>query len=155
MVMKIVIFSGTMGDSWTSEQWRWSTFRPNIVFPSIFGLASTHFCSLIWTKYYSIFFLTNPTSLRTACGFFLPFQKNLRMFLPPKNGGFFGGWKKKHQSKPTRLGEVFQGVEFHVLVAVPSFVSQAKPMVTSGSGGVFFFMETTTKKSTWTEELWD
>ena len=33
-----------------------------------------------------------------------------------------------------RLGEVFQGVEFHVLVAVPSFVSQAKPMVTSESG---------------------
>lgn len=146
MVIKIVIFSRTMGDSWTSEQWRWSTFCPNIVFPSIFGLAlaSTHFCSLIWTKYYSIFFLSpKPTSLRTACGFFRPFQKKISDVSPTKNGWFFGDEPKKN-IQATRLGEVFQGVEFHVLVAVPRFVSQAKPMVTSESG-VFFFHGNNTK----------
>ena len=86
-----------------------------------------------------MFFLSpKPTSLRTACGFFRPFQKKSQDVSPTKNGCFKGDEQKKHHLSYTRLGEVFQGVEFHVPVAVPRFVSQAKPMVTSESGGVFF-----------------
>lgn len=54
------------------------------------------------------------------------------MFLPQKHG--FGDGKTiqiPEIFKAKHLGEVFQGVGFHVLVAAQSFVSQAKPMVTS------------------------
>ena len=143
MVMKIVIFSGIMGDSWTSEQWGWSTFCPNIVFPSIFGLASTHFSSLIWTKYYSIFFLSpKPTSLRTACGIFLPFQKSLRCFSHQKMVGFLG-MNKKTPSKPCAPWRSLPRSWVSCSGSGPEFCFSGK---THGDLGV---------RSTWTEELWD
>ena len=74
-------------------------------------------------------------------------KKSQEVFLPPKNGGFWGMKQKKKTSLLTRLGEVFQGVEFHVLVAVQRFVSQVKPMVTSESGGVCFVHRNNNKKT--------
>ena len=83
------------------------------------------------TPKWMVYFMENPMNKWMIWGAHPYFWKHPCVF-----GWKMMEWKNPSRfpegesSKPSRLGEVFQGVEFHVLVTVQSFVSQAKPMET-------------------------